>query len=101
MYDYRKCKYIKREINKMVLSEKIRYYFDENDELYGSRRLSSELRSNGTRASHTIVAKYMRQLGLRSKFYPKYRVTTDSKHNNPVAGNLLDRDFIATEPNKV
>jgi transposase InsO family protein len=100
-YDYRTCKHTKREIHKIVLSEKIRYHFGQSYELYGSRRLSGELKNNGIRASHTTIAKYMRQMGLRSKFYRKFRVTTDSRHNNPVAENLLDRDFTVLEPDKV
>lgn len=84
----------------MVLSEKIRVHFGKCYKLYGSRRLSGELKSKGIRASHTTVAKYMRQMGLRSEFYPKFRNTTDSKHNNPVAPNLLDRKFKVTGPNK-
>ena len=84
----------------MVLSESIRHYFGENKKLYGSRRLSAELKSHGIRASHTTVAKYMQKMGLRCKYYPKFRRTTDSKHSNPVAENLLDRDFKPTAPNK-
>ena len=84
----------------MLLGENIKHYFGVCYKLYGSRRLSTELQSNGIRASYTTVAKYMRQMGLRSKFYLKFRNTTDSKHNNPVAPNLLDRKFKVTGPNK-
>ena len=44
----------------------------------------------------------MRIIGLRSILTPKFRVcTTDSKHNNHIAENLLDRNFTVSEPNKV
>lgn len=100
-YDYRCCKHIKRETKRMVLSENIRYHFGACHERYGSRRLSMELKSNGIMASHTTVAKYMQRMGLRSTFYPKFRNTTDSKHTNPVAENLLEREFNVLEPNTV
>lgn len=100
-YDYKNCKHIKREIDKIVLSEHIRKCFKLCHERYGSRRLSTELKSQGIKASHTTVAKYMCEMGLRSRFYRKFRHTTDSKHSNPVADNLLDRDFRVDAPNKV
>lgn len=100
-YDYRNCRHIKREIRKMALGESIRRHFEACHHLYGSRRLSDELRSNGIRASHTTVAKYMRDMGLRSRFYRKFRRTTDSKHSNHVAENLLNREFKVDAPNKV
>jgi len=82
----------------MILSESIRYHFGECKKLYGSRRLSAELKSHGIRASHTTVAKYMQRMGLRCQYYPKFRQTTDSKHSNLVAENLLDRNFKPTAP---
>jgi len=37
---------------------------------------------------------------LHTKAKKKFKATTDSKHNLPVAPNLLNRDFIATAPNQ-
>jgi len=42
----------------------------------------------------------MKHLGLRAKARKKFKVTTDSKHNLPVAPNLLNRDFTALAPNQ-
>jgi putative transposase len=42
----------------------------------------------------------MREDGLRSKTRRKYRVTTDSNHNLPVAENLLERKFEQEAPNR-
>jgi transposase InsO family protein len=39
--------------------------------------------------------------GIRAIGKRKYRVTTNSKHNHPVAENLLNRDFSANYPNAV
>ena len=48
------------------------------------------------------VARRMREAGLRSIVRRKYRpATTDSKHSQPVAENLLQRDFKVAEPDRV
>lgn len=89
-----------RVVKKAVLGATIKHHFYACKELYGSTRLSVELKANGTSVSRVTVSKYMKELGLRSKFYRKFRNTTDSKHDNPVAENLLDRQFVVNEPNK-
>jgi transposase InsO family protein len=47
------------------------------------------------------VAKRMRLAGLRSKIRRNYRVTTNSKHDFPIAPNRLERNFTAAAPDKV
>lgn len=42
----------------------------------------------------------MRKDGLKAKTIRKFRATTNSSHSLPVAENVLDRDFVPTEPNK-
>lgn len=42
----------------------------------------------------------MKEQGLRSKVCRKYKATTNSKHNLPVAENLLNREFTANRPNQ-
>ncbi len=43
----------------------------------------------------------MAMSGVTAKQKKKFKVTTDSNHNLPVASNLLNRDFKAAEPNLV
>ena len=40
----------------------------------------------------------MRENGIRSKTRKKYKATTNSRHNLPVAENILNRDFTANAP---
>ncbi|REC71676.1 hypothetical protein DRF58_04810 [Epilithonimonas hispanica] len=47
----------------------------------GSPRITFELNSLGYKISRITVAKYMRELGLRSKLSKTFKVTTNSKHN--------------------
>lgn len=42
----------------------------------------------------------MREMGLKCRTVKKFVVTTDSEHNNPVAPNLLDRNFNVSSPDR-
>jgi len=48
---------------------------------------------------YRTVLGIMRQNGWKSKVVKKYKATTNSKHNLPVAENLLNREFTAILPN--
>jgi putative transposase len=43
----------------------------------------------------------MRENGIRARAKRKFKVTTDSRHDHPVAPNLLDRQFTVAAPNTV
>src|SRR5690606_31279010 len=59
------------------------------------------LNAMGYKISRVTVAKYMKELGLRSKLSKKFKVTTDSKHNYLIVDNVLNRNFAPTEPSQV
>lgn len=68
---------------------------------YGSPRLHAALRQQGVCCSRQRVARLMRQHGIHSRRRPKRHLrSTDSRHNRPVAPNLLQRDFSADAPNE-
>ncbi len=71
------------------------------DRRYGSPRMAEELRSRGLSCGEHRVARLMRESGLRAKAPRRYRVTTDSAHSEPIAPNLLNREFQAAGPNGV
>jgi putative transposase len=66
---------------------------------YGSPRLHAELRARGQRCCVNTVARLMRDSGIRAKTARKFRHTTDSNHDLPVADNLLGRRFSPAGPN--
>jgi transposase InsO family protein len=66
---------------------------------YGSPRIHAELVGRGRECSVNFVAKVMREAGIAAKTRRKFRQTTDSNHGQPVAENVLDRDFDPDEPN--
>lgn len=68
---------------------------------YGSPRITKELRDRGFPASKARVERLMQENGIRARHKRRYKATTDSKHNLPVAPNLLERNFTPEAPNQV
>ena len=68
---------------------------------YGSPRMVKELRERSFPASKERVERLMRENGIRARHKRRFKVTTDSRHNLPVAPNLLDRNFTPKAPNQV
>ena len=80
------------------LDELIRASFANSRKTYGSPRVFQDLTNKGVQTSEATVARRMKVLKL-SPMKPKRWVrTTQSKHDNPVAANLLDRNFEAVRP---
>lgn len=83
------------------LKAKIVDIFDGSHRTYGAPRIHADLRSQGFFCGCNRVARLMKQLGIKAKTKRKFKATTDSKHNLPVAPNLLDQNFEAAGPNRV
>jgi putative transposase len=67
---------------------------------YGSPRVHAELAARGQPCCVNTVAKLMRQAGIAARAAKKFRCTTDSDHDLPVAENLLGRQFDPASPNE-
>lgn len=68
---------------------------------YGSPRIHVQLQAEGWSCSKQRVERLMRRAGLRGKCKRRGRpLTTQSQHSLPVAENLLNREFVATQPNQ-
>lgn len=76
-----------------VLMERIRQIQQQVKQRYGSPRTWQELRALGFRCGENRVARLMRRAGLRAKSARKFRVTTQSEHEQPTAANVLARQF--------
>lgn len=90
-----------RAQEKNELSTHIKAIFEKSKSNYGSRRIRKKLLSMGFIISRRRVRKIMKELNINCKTKPKFKVTTDSKHSNPVAPNILNRQFDVASPNRV
>ena len=83
-----KSKIISNRVHKMnLIKEKIVFNYFESKQRYGRPRMTFDLQSLGYEISRSesfartggaiSVAKYMKQMGLRSKLSKKFKITTD------------------------
>ena len=83
------------------LTAQIREFHVGHHASYGSPRVFRELRARGDRVNEKTVAKVMREAGIQAKSQRQFRVTTtDSNHTQPVAENILNREFTAQQRNQ-
>jgi putative transposase len=69
---------------------------------YGSPRIHAELRARGRGVSRGRIERLMRRHGIRAIMARPRRVrTTDSRHDFPIAANLVERSFTAAAPNQI
>ena len=68
--------------------------------IYGSPRVHRGLRARGVRVSRKRIERLMRQNGIKGRQKRRFRRTTDSKHSQPIAPNVLDRRFDPSRPNE-
>jgi len=68
---------------------------------YGAERLQRELAAQGVTVGICRIKRIKKRLGLRCKQKRKFKVTTDSKHDLPVAENILNQQFKVDDPGKV
>jgi putative transposase len=84
------------------LAEDIRRVHRDTSGRYGSPRIHAELKAQGRGASRGRIERLMRHHGIRAIMArPQWVRTTDSRHDFPIAPNLLERNFIANAPNRI
>lgn len=99
-YAWRKGRVTQRQLQEQKLLALIKQIHADSRGTYGSPRVLRELRKRGIVVNHKTVEELMKRHGIRAKSKKKFKATTNSKHNLPVANNLLDRNFTATKPNQ-
>ena len=79
----------------------VRASFAASKGRYGSPRIHRDLREDHQeRVSRKRVIRLMQEDGLKARVRKRFVCTTDSDHDQPVAANLLERQFTATAPNQ-
>jgi putative transposase len=90
------------DLRRTELVERIREAHSEGRANYGSPRVFKALQKEGVACCENTVAKLMKAAGIRSKSKRSSRVrTTDSRHDHPVAANILNREFYPDRANEV
>ena len=82
------------------LSVLIREVHERSRRTYGSPRVHAELAARAERIGRRRIIRLMQQEGLEARVRRRYRSTTMSEHDQPVAPNLLERRFEADLPNQ-
>ena len=83
-----------REQERERLSVEIRGVFDANRGRYGAPRIHQAMcERHGYTGRLNRLQVLMRTMGLRAKAGRKFKMTTDSAHQLPIAPNLLGQDF--------
>ena len=82
------------------LRVRVRASFDASRQRYGSPRVWEDLVEEGLRVSRKRVVRLMQEEGLKARARKRFKATTMSDHDQPVAANLLNQEFTAPSPNQ-
>ena len=79
----------------------VRAAHKESKGTYGARRIAIEVEAHGSSCGRFKARSLMKLAGVAAKQKKKFKATTDSKHDLPVAPNLLNRQFEVKAPDQV
>ena len=86
--------------NERLLQKTINFH-EESGKKYGSPRIYEDLKEADISCSLNRVARIMKINNIQAKMRKKFKATTNSKHNYPIAENILDRNFSVNKKDKV
>lgn len=93
-----------RALRDQGLGLKVREVHRRSRRRYGAPRVHAEVQAQGERVGRKRIARLMREEGLVGRRPRRFVRTTDSRHANPIAPNVLERQFGVEEvagPNRV
>jgi putative transposase len=71
-----------------------------SDSTYGERRMKGALIAAGFVVTRGEAKRLMKAAEVKVRHRKKFKVTTDSDHQQPVFDNVLDREFTVDEPDQ-
>jgi putative transposase len=83
-----------------ILSEHIQQIHADSGQIHGSPRIQAALIEKGFTPCRQRVVELMKNLNIKARRKRRFQVTTDSQHVLPIADNILNRKFTATEPDQ-
>lgn len=99
-YDWRDRPPSDRQQRHQQIAQAAAQAYFESHRIYGYRKVHQDLQSAGVPCGEDMVRQVLRENGLRSRVKRKFVITTDSDHFEPIADNILNRDFSAERPNE-
>lgn len=96
-YAWRKREASDRDKRDETIAKKIVEIHCKSRKTYGSPRIHRALRKIGISCGRKRVARLMREIGVKGKQRKRFRRTTNSKHEHPIAENVLNRRFLPHE----
>jgi len=84
----------------LVLIEEIAEIFYASHRIFGSRKITSIMRSRGRRINHKRVERLMSEYCLKSRICKAYHNFTEPGDGNNIKDNLIKRDFSVTGPDQ-
>ena len=89
------------ERDDIELTTIIQGLFKKSRATYGTRRIQKSLLNRDRAVSRRRIGRLMREADLVCKTKRKFKATTNSKHDQPIAPNHLDRQFSVAQPDQV
>lgn len=99
-YAWKKNPQSNRELENIILLERIKTVFYKYKQRYGSPKITYELKKMGYHYGHNRIARLMRINNLRSKVVKKYRPKNNVIKKKDAVENILNRRFNWKKPNK-
>ena len=90
-----------RELRDAELLERIPRIHEASRGTYGSPRVHAQLQREGVNVGIDHVARLMQTAGIEGRVRPRFKVTTNSNHDKPIAPNVLNREFNAERSDSV
>ncbi len=90
-----------REQKDVVLVKAIKEVHKESRGTYGSPRVLEDLKETGFEVGRRRVARLMAENDITGAPPKRFKRTTDSKHNEAIADNILNREFNVDSPDTV
>jgi putative transposase len=83
------------------LVEKAKQIHKQSGRRYGSPRVYRQMKAEGIEVGRNRIARLMRENGICVRPKRRYRRTTDSEHDYPIADNIVNRNFDVEAPDRV
>ena len=99
-YDWKQRGATVVDADEFALCSRMKALFAKSRHSLGSRAMVQQLRKEDYALGRYRVRRLMKRLGLTVKSKRRYRVTTQSRHDLPVADNVLNRKFNPVSPNQ-